>query len=109
MADHDPSGASSYSQIADHAERWLTLEADRSVILSLSLLSERVNADVEDVLLRAAAFETGAVESLYEAAPGATRTIVEGSVGWEDLVDAAGDGARRTFEDQYAAYKFANE
>ncbi|MEU8374502.1 Fic family protein [Micromonospora sp. NPDC048894] len=51
---------------------------------------------------REAAAETGAVEGLYELAPGATRTIAEESEGWESALPPRGIGL---FDSQIGAYQ----
>ncbi|WP_311213552.1 MULTISPECIES: Fic family protein [unclassified Arthrobacter] len=56
----------------------------------------------QDRILRASAFETGAVEALYEG--GATYSVAMEVDGWQLDLENSGDGAAHHFEDQLGAY-----
>jgi len=70
---------------------------------------EPVRATVRNQLIRAAAFETGALENLYQAAPGATVSIAREDEGWEEQLADAGRNAETAFTDQLAGYNLAYE
>jgi hypothetical protein len=67
----------------------------------VSRWSQNTLEKVQRTLDREAAAETGAVEGLYELAPGATRTIAAEDVGWEDALPARSLGI---FDSQVGAY-----
>lgn len=94
-----------YRQLAEYRERWLAVEGRHPIPQPPQMLPPWLEEGVEDTLLRAAAFETGAVEGLYESKSGATHLVAEAREGWEELLE--NDGAKRTFEDQYSAYRMA--
>ena len=56
---------------------------------------------------RAAAFQTGAIEDLYEARIGTTQIIAEEVEGWESHLEAAGDDVPTKFDDQLSGYAYA--
>jgi hypothetical protein len=99
-----------YMRLANYRDAWLsiavndTADVEGSQAASDDDWDESVAEEVHNILLRAAAFETGAVENMYQASPGATMSVAEEKQGWEIALDAAGAGARRAFDDQYAAY-----
>jgi len=61
----------------------------------------------QETILRAAAFDTGAVEGLYQTDRGITFTVAERGDRWEDLVDARNPGglARALFDAQLSVYE----
>lgn len=66
-------------------------------------------AFAEEAILRAAAFETGAVEGLYASKAGVTRMIAESAEGWEAALDDAGSEAPDKFGDQLDGYMWARD
>jgi len=56
-----------------------------------------------EVALRAAAFDTGAIEGLYSTNRGLTFSVAEQSVAWEQELEAQGADARALFEAQLRA------
>ena len=73
------------------------------------LHSQETWESVRGRLIRTAAFETGAVEDLYESKRGATQTIAEEARGWREALRDAGEHAPDRFSDQLAAYERAIE
>src|SRR5437868_7112339 len=59
--------------------------------------------------IRAAAYDTGAIEGLYKADRGTTTTVAAEAAGWEETVDQQGPNVRATFEAQLEGYKFAQK
>lgn len=101
-----------YKQLADYTDDWVDLhwvapDPDRSGFVPR--FSEAASRNAEDALLRAAAFETGAIEDLYVTRPGATLTVVEQRDGWEEVVESSGQDARRHYDDQLIAYRFVRD
>ncbi|OUE30504.1 Fic/DOC family protein [Clavibacter michiganensis] len=91
-----------YRQISDLLPAWEGASYEWDQPESDPTPSKELRAKVLDTLLRAAAFETGKVESLYESEAGVTLLVAEARPGWEAAVEDA--GARGAFNDQYAAY-----
>lgn len=99
----------SYDPICDFAE-WATLTVDTGEYerLQARLGTAQAASSTKDIqwaqdrILRATAFETGAVEDLY--AEGATYSVAMEVDGWENDLAESGDGAGQHFEDQLAAY-----
>jgi Fic family protein len=58
-----------------------------------------------EIAIRAAAFDTGAIEGLYATNRGLTFTVAEQAVAWEQEVDAQGPDARALFEAQLRAFE----
>jgi Fic family protein len=58
-----------------------------------------------DVTMRAAAFETGAVEGLYETTRGLTRTVAIQAAMWENAVESSSPDALALFRAQLSAYE----
>ncbi|MCQ9162961.1 Fic family protein [Arthrobacter sp. STN4] len=99
----------SYESICNFDD-WATLNVD-AVKFEVLLKRLRAAGDpgggkglrwAQDRILRATAFETGAVEDLYDE--GATQSVAMESDGWEQELADSGDGAGQHFEDQLAAY-----
>lgn len=68
---------------------------------------DKIVQSAQDQLLRATAFETGAIEGLYESRPGATLSIAAEEPGWEGELSGAGLDATSRFDDQLKAYEYA--
>ncbi len=62
-----------------------------------------------EVALRAAAVDTGAIESLYKVDRGFTITVAEEQPGWEAEADKKGAAFRQLFASQLRGYKLARE
>ena len=103
-----------YEPFCDFAE-WSDLRVDRELF---DRLADRLRVagalegskDIrwaQDRILRATAFETGAVEDLY--AEGATYSVAMEVEGWQSDLAGSGDGAEQHFEDQLAAYVFVRD
>lgn len=56
-----------------------------------------------DIAMRAAAFDTGAIEGLYPTDRGLTLTVATQAVAWEQEVEARSEDARDLFEAQLSA------
>jgi Fic family protein len=76
------------------------------------IMTERgkVSPDVlqkaQQVVTRAAAIDTGAIEGLYEVDRGFTFTVATEAAIWEAAADARGSHVRPMFEAQLAAYEY---
>lgn len=105
-----PQIGTSYRQIASYSDNWWAFDVRQE---RPTPVEYGENSDVLDVasttLLRAAAFETGAIEDLYDARPGATLTVAQEKPGWEEVLDEAGSDARHHYRDQLEAYEWARE
>ncbi|GAA1938193.1 hypothetical protein GCM10009775_32840 [Microbacterium aoyamense] len=95
-----------YREITSYRDGWL---AEISYFPDTMENEPTDDQDALQTLLRAAAFETGAVEDLYQSERGATRMIAEEDEGWEDALAHAGAGAGDHFKDQLNAYEFARD
>lgn len=103
-----------YDNICDFSE-WAGLKVDTDKFDSLlGRLDAADGAEggggikwAQDRILRASAFETGAVEDLY--AEGATYSVAMEVDGWEEDLANSGDGAGKHFDDQLAAYVAVRE
>jgi Fic family protein len=62
-----------------------------------------------DALVRASAFESGAIEQLYQSHAGATVSVAREFSGWKNELRAAGPSAEDAFNDHMAAYRLAQE
>lgn len=113
MTDTAPSHLGSipggYSPIGG-LDRWVSAQVDQKRIEALekrvqSAAAARDDSDIlwaQDRILRASAYESGAVENLY--AEGATQSVAMEVPGWEAELASTGTGAEQHFEDQLAAY-----
>ena len=83
--------------------RWdLSCEQFRAVAVDIEPdILERARG----VALRAAAFDTGAIEGLYPTNRGLTFTVAEQAAAWEQKVEAQGPDARQLFEAQLRAFE----
>jgi len=59
----------------------------------------------QEVAMRAAAFDTGAIEGLYSTDRGLTLTVATQAVAWEQEVDDRSEDARALFEAQLSAFE----
>jgi len=91
-----------YRPIADFKDAWFAVEAPPGDIALREDVPVELKEKVDEMLLRAAAFETGAIEGLYKSGPGMTLLVASAEAGWEEAVNDA--GARGAFTDQHAAY-----
>ncbi|MFN0121266.1 MAG: Fic family protein, partial [Blastocatellia bacterium] len=90
-----------WSRCVIDTERWDRYSeslALRSGISAEHLLRAR------EVIKRAAAMDTGAIEGLYETDRGFTFTIAEMATNWEALLDSKGPVVRRFYFSQLKAY-----
>lgn len=108
-ANRDGNPPTAYDSICDFSE-WAGLHVDTAVFDRLADRMEVAQGAeggagiqwAQDRILRASAFETGAVEDLY--AEGATFSVAMEVGGWENDLANSGDGAEKHFQDQLAAY-----
>ena len=74
-----------------------------------SEVAQRADEDAvnraREIALRAAAFDTGAIEGLYSTNRGLTFTVAEQSALWEQKVEAQGSDALALFEAQLRAFE----
>jgi Fic family protein len=81
-------------------ERYTALLQERGEVSSDLLRNAR------EVVKRAAAVDTGAIEGLYEVDRGFTFTIATEAVLWEAALDKKGEKVRALFESQLRAYEY---
>jgi Fic family protein len=62
-------------------------------------------SDSREIAMRAAAFDTGAIEGLYSTNRGLTFSVAEQSAAWEQEVDEQGSNTRALFEAQLHAFE----
>ncbi|MEK6324869.1 MAG: Fic family protein [Acidobacteriota bacterium] len=83
------------------SERW---EHYAEVIHKLRRTSPDLLPRALEVVKRAAAWDTGAIEGLYSTDRGFTLTVAMAVTAWESLVEQKGANARALFESQLKAY-----
>jgi Fic family protein len=74
---------------------------------------EEVSADAtaddlrraQEIAMRAAAFDSGAIEGLYPTDRGLTLTVATQAIAWEQEVDERSEDARALFESQLSAFE----
>ncbi|MFS0735312.1 Fic family protein [Microbacterium sp. 1P10UB] len=102
-----------YREMATYRDAWMNVSPGTIGSTESSPLHEaRATQDLHGplgTLIRAAAFETGAVEDLYLSAPGVTQVVAESRPGWEAAVADAGQGATDRFADQLNGYRWARD
>lgn len=85
------------------AERW---DAARDEFkAAISAANDEDLRRALQVVQRAAAFDTGAIEGLYSTNRGLTFTVAEQAAMWEQMVDNQGPNARALFEAQLSAFE----
>jgi Fic family protein len=95
----------SFPMFAEWPQQVPELEAwDRSAEILKEVAANASEADfavARDVAMRAAAFDTGAIEGLYSTNRGLTFSVAEQSAAWEqDIVEAQGQEAHELFKAQ---------
>jgi hypothetical protein len=96
-------------------EEW-TRSIDRSELASWGYFEDLVGGqqhetsqeellDAIETVIRAAAFDTGAVEDLYPTDRGTTISVATRAPRWEDVVEERGTLTRRLFDAQLGVYK----
>jgi Fic family protein len=94
---------SNWPQVVEHPDHWHSeLNALRDLRDDVS--EEDLKRSIE-VAMRAAAFETGAIEGLYTTDRGLTRTVATQAAAWEEQVRKSGASALELFNAQLAAYE----
>lgn len=96
-------------------EHWAACNVDVDLFTKLALRIDTLSSGefaqdarwAQDRILRATAYETGAVENLYDE--GATYTVAMEKEGWESELAQSGDGASEHFADQLRAYFLIRE
>lgn len=110
MSDASSSDEIPYRQIADYESSWRGVAAEAYNHRKTYPPYPQDAVDwAHGFLIRAAAFETGALENMYASRTGATVTIASESEGWEEALQEAGDSAPETFNDVLAAYLKVDE
>ena len=71
-----------------------------------SQLSPEQLARAKNIAKRAAAFDTGAIEGLYDSDRGFTYTVAFETAAWEAALNQKGEQVRPLFEAQMAAYDY---
>jgi Fic family protein len=85
------------------SERW---DRYAEVIHKLQDTSPDLLPHALEVVKRAAAWDTGAIEGLYPTDRGFTLTVAMAVTAWENLVEQKGANARALFESQLKAYNY---
>jgi Fic family protein len=98
----------SFPAFVDWPQRIPELEAwDESAEALKEIAAKASDGDFDaarDIAMRAAAFDTGAIEGLYSTNRGLTFSVAEQSAAWEqDIVEAQGQGAHELFKAQLTA------
>ena len=93
-----------WSAVGVDAASW-----DGFVAMLEAATDEELLARGRDEALRAAAFDTGAVEGLYATDRGFTLSVARQEGHWEENIDARGPDARSLFEAQLATYRHMAE
>jgi len=81
-------------------------ERDRKEFQAISASAvDKDLARAQEVAMRAAAFDSGAIEGLYSTDRGLTLTVATQAAAWEQAVDERSQDARALFEAQLAAFE----
>jgi Fic family protein len=92
---------SSWPAVAPHPDAW------RRRVEELKTVSDGASADelvrAQETAIRAAAFDTGAIEGLYQTNRGLTRTIAEQTAAWEQQMQEQAPAAAPFFEAQLSS------
>jgi Fic family protein len=91
-----------WAKTAFDVARW---DRYAGILAERSKVSADVLARAQQIVTRAAAIDTGAIEGLYEVDRGFTITVATEAAIWEAAVDAKGPHVRPMFEAQLAAYE----
>jgi Fic family protein len=86
------------------ALRWETFTAE--VDRRREVATPEVLKRAQEIVERAAAIDTGAIEGLYEVDRGFTFSVAKQAAAWEAMIDEKGAGVRALFESQLAGYDF---
>lgn len=82
--------------------RWDAFTAE--VVVVREQASPELLKRAQEVVERAAAIDTGAIEGLYDADRGFTFSVAQQSTAWEAMIEQKGPRVRDLFESQLAAY-----
>jgi Fic family protein len=93
-----------WPQAVPREDLWANAQSELEVLKQASLPSGALDSAVRTAI-RAAAFDTGAIEGLYRTDRGLTMTVATQAAAWEAAVDAAAPDARAYFEAQLEAYE----
>jgi Fic family protein len=91
------------AESAVDSPRW---ERYAEIIRELKNTSPDLLPRALEVVKRAAAWDTGAIEGLYPTDRGFTLTVAIAVTAWENLVEQKGPNARALFESQLKAYDY---
>jgi len=96
----------SFSEWPTEVPRLDLWEQDREEFQSVSNgAADQDLARAQEVAMRAAAFDSGAIEGLYPTDRGLTLTVATQAAAWEQAVDERSEDARALFEAQLAAFE----
>ena len=98
-----PSFAEWSSKATVDSQEWLRYSRQLD---DLKGSSSRLWPRLFEILKRAAAWDTGAVEGLYETDRGFTLTVAMEAATWETQIHEKGDNAQALFESQLKAYDY---
>jgi Fic family protein len=90
-------------QVRVESSRW---DRYRESLEASYNLSQEQLARARNIAKRAAAFDTGAIEGLYETERGFTYSIAFETAAWEAALSAKGEQVRSLFEAQMQAYDY---
>jgi len=89
-----------------YLERWdISCERFKVAAEEVDEADEEAFDRAREIAMRAAAFDTGAIEGLYSTNRGLTFTVAEQSAAWEQKIEAQGPDARALFEAQLRAFE----
>jgi Fic family protein len=94
---------SAWAHTAIDKARW---ERYAQIMTERGKVSPDVLQKAQQIVTRAAAIDTGAIEGLYEVDRGFTFTVATEAAIWEAAADARGPHVRPMFEAQLAAYEY---
>ncbi len=81
-------------------------ERDRNELQTVSELASKDDlGQAQEIAMRAAAFDSGAIEGLYPTDRGLTFSVATQAVAWEQQIDERSKDARSHFESQLAAFE----
>ncbi len=96
----------SFSEWPAEVPRLDLWEQDREEFLAASASAgDEDLTRAQEVAMRAAAFDSGAIEGLYPTDRGLTLTVATQAAAWEQAVDERSNDARALFEAQLAAFE----
>lgn len=94
---------SDWPRVTPHLDAWQGRQRELEEVVASG--SREQLARARETAVRAAAFDTGAIEGLYETSRGLTRTIAEQAAAWEQKLREEAPEAAPFFEAQLKTYE----